>query len=795
VISHRAFECEAWGLVENGLHLEIMAQTESVFALSNGHIGVRGNLDEGDPHGLPGTYLGSFYELRPLPYAEALYAEPDHSQGVVNVTNGKIIRLMVDDEVFDVRYGALHHHERKLDFRSGTLERTVEWESPRRRTVRVRSTRLVSFVLRSIFAVYYEVEAVDRDIHVVIQSELVANEELPTSTGDPRGAAALEQPLVADAALVQDHQVELLHHTRLSGLRMAAMMEHEILEAPGDVELRTEAWDDLGRYSLIAHCPRGEKVRLVKYVAYGWSHQRSLPALKDQVAGAVLQARHMSFDGLLDAQRRYLDDFWDRADVEVEGDDEVQQGVRFALWQVLQAGARTEQRAIAAKGLTGSGYDGHAFWDTETYVLPVLTYTMPEAAADALCWRHATIPQALERARQLGLEGAAFPWRTINGEECSGYWPASTAAVHINADIADAVRRYIGATMDTEFGEKTGLELLVVTARFWRSLGHHVPGHGFRIDGVTGPDEYSALADNNLYTNLMAQQNLIGAAEAAARYPERATALGVDAAEREAWRRAAKEMVIPFDEELEVHCQAEQFTRHERWDFEAMDAGSYPLLLHYPYFELYRKQVIKQADLVLAMVLRGDTFTLEEKVRNFAYYEPLTVRDSSLSACIQAIVAAEVGHLELAYDYLGEAALMDLNDLEHNTRDGLHIASLAGAWLTLVLGFGGMRDPGILTSERTPLAFGPRLPSALTRLVLRLVYRKRRLRVTITSQEATYELMQGDSLELEHHGEWFTLRPGQPETRSIPPIKAGPAPQPPPGRGPLRPRPAPAERG
>jgi alpha,alpha-trehalose phosphorylase len=791
VISQSAFRCDPWCVVEDDLHMEMMAQSESVFALSNGHIGLRGNLDEGDPHGLPGTYLGSFFELRPLPYAEALYAEPDHSQTVVNVTNGKIIRLMVDDEVFDVRYGVLRQHQRKLDFRAGALERTLEWESPRRRRVRVHSTRLVSFALRSVFAVYYEVEPVDRDIHVVIQSELVANEELPLTSGDPRGAAALEHPLISDEAMIQDHQVTLVHHTRLSGLRMAAMMEHQVLEAPEDVEVRTEAWDDLGRFSLIARCPKGGKIRLVKYVAYGWSHQRSLPALKDQVAGAVLQARHMGFDGLQDAQRRYLDDFWDRADVEVEGDDEVQQGVRFALWQVLQAGARTEQRAIPAKGLTGSGYDGHAFWDTETYVLPVLTYTMPEAAADALYWRYASIPKALDRARQLGLEGAAFPWRTIDGEECSGYWPASTAAIHINADIADAVLRYVGATLDTSFGEKIGLELLVVTARFWRSVGHHVPGHGFRIDGVTGPDEYSALADNNVYTNLMAQKNLLGAAEGADRWPERAAALGVDTVEREAWRRAAKEMVVPYDAELGVHCQAEQFTRHQTWDFAAMGPDSYPLLLHHPYFELYRKQVVKQADLVMALVLRGDAFTAEEKARNFAYYEPLTVRDSSLSASIQAIVAAEVGHLELAYDYLGEAALMDLSDFQHNTRDGLHIASLAGAWLTLVLGFGGMRDPGILSHEQTPLAFSPRLPTALTRLVLRLVYRDRRLRVTITSEDATYEVTRGDALELEHHGERFTLYPDQPVTRAIQPIDAGPAPQAPPGRGPLRPRPLP----
>jgi alpha,alpha-trehalose phosphorylase len=792
MINHSAFSCDPWSVTEDGLNLDMMAQSESVFALSNGHIGLRGNLDEGDPHGLPGSYLGSFYELRPLPSAEALYAEPDVSQTVVNVTNGKLIRLMVDDEVLDVRYGELSHHQRKLDLRAGTLERSFEWRSPGRRTVRVRSTRLVSFTQRTVFAIYYEVEPVDRELHVVIQSELAANEELPPTDGDPRGPAPMDHPLVAEVARSQDDRVLLVHHTRLSGLRMVAIMDHEVLEAPDDVDFRTEVWDDLGRFSVIARCPKGGKIRLVKYVAYGWSHIRSLPALQAQVAGAVFAARHTGFEGLAAAQRQYLDDFWERADVEVEGDDEVQQAVRFSLWQVLQAGARTEQRAIPAKGLTGPGYDGHAFWDTETYVLTVLMYTQPEAVADALRWRQATIPQAMQRARQLGLEGAAFPWRTINGDECSGYWPASTAAFHINADIADAVLRYLGATEDDAFAESVGLELLVVTARLWRSLGHHVPGHGFRIDGVTGPDEYSALADNNVYTNLMAQRNLLGAAELADRFPVQAVALGVDRAEIEAWRRAAEEMVVCYDYELGVHCQAEQFTRHDRWNFAATSPQSYPLLLHFAYFDLYRKQVVKQADLVLALLLRGDAFTPEDTARDFDYYDPLTVRDSSLSASIQSVIAAQVGYLDLAYEYLCEAALIDLNDLEHNTRNGLHIAALAGAWVALVGGFGGMRDHAMATLGPRLLTFAPRLPPAITKLSLRVVYRGRRLRVTITSGQATYELSRGEALELAHHGERFTLHPDRPETRPIQPIEVGPAPVPPPGREPLRPTSKPA---
>jgi alpha,alpha-trehalose phosphorylase len=350
-------------------------------------------------------------------------------------------------------------------------------------------------------------------------------------------------------------------------------------------------------------------------------------------------------------QRAYLDQFWDRADVELDGDMELQQAVRFALFHTLQAGARAEQRAIAAKGLTGPGYDGHTFWDSERFILPVLTYAAPQAAGDALRWRHATLDLARERAAQLGLAGAAFPWRTIRGHECSGYWPAGTAAFHVNGDIADAVIRYQAVSGDESFERDVGLELLVETARLWRSLGHHDREGRFRIDGVTGPDEYSAITDNNVYTNLLAQRNLRAAADAVARHPRHAAELGADLEEAAAWRDAARDMVIPWDEALGIHPQSEGFTNHQVWDFEETRPEQYPLLLHFPYFDLYRKQVVKQADLVLALHICGDAFTEEEKARDFAYYEALTVRDSSLSAGTQAVIAAEVGHLELAYDY------------------------------------------------------------------------------------------------------------------------------------------------
>ena len=781
MILTESFDCNPWSIRETRLDMSMLGQAESIFALSNGHIGWRANLDEGDPHVIAGSYLNAFYESVPLPYAETAYGYPEAGQAIVNVTNGKIIRLLVNDEPFDVRYGRVLEHERILDLRKGILERNVLWESPAHTVVRVRSRRLVSLVHRALAAIEYEVEPVDSRADIVLQSELVANEPPDTAAGgaDPRVAQGLESPLVPGFNGHEGLRAVLVHSTRRSKLRMAAGMDHKVRGPQGTHEA-IESSDDLARLTVTAQVRPGSPLRLTKFVAYGWSSLRSAPALRAQVGGALATAIGHGWDGLARSQQRYLRRFWQQADVELDGDPEVQEAIRFALFHVLQSSARAEQRAIPAKGLTGPGYDGHTFWDTETFVLPVLTYTIPEAAADVLRWRFQILDQARRRARDLGFKGAAFPWRTIHGEECSGYWPASTAAVHINADVADGVLRYVSATGDSRFEEDHGAELMIETARLWASVGHFDREGRFRIDGVTGPDEYSALADNNVYTNLMAQRNLQSAADAAERQRGVVRRLKVTRDEIRAWRKAAAAMFIPYNQALGVHEQASQFTEHERWDFSGCPPEHYPLFLHYPYFDLYRKQVVKQADLVLAMHLRGDAFTAEEKARNFAYYEPLTVRDSSLSSCTQAVMAAEVGHLQLAHDYLGEAALMDLNDLEHNVRDGVHMGSLAGAWQAAVAGLGGMRHHG------DSLGFAPRLPPGIKRLTFRVVFLGRRIKVSFDDRSARYTLLSGRPMECMHHGQPMRLTTRRVTVRRIPAIQAGKQPEQPPGRAPAR---------
>ncbi len=786
MITEDAFPVEPWQIRETKLNLKLLAQSESVFALSNGHIGLRGNLDEGEPYGLPGTYLNSFYEIRPLPYAEAGYGYPEAGQTVVDVTNGKIIRLMVNDEPFDVRYGELLDHERILDLRAGTLTRRAHWRSPTGKQVRITSTRLVSLANRSVAAIEYVVEAVEEFARVTVQSELVSNEDQPETSNDPRVSAILDNPLEAVDHEITGTRALLMHRTRASALMMAAAMDHEV-EVEGRVEVTTDARADLARTTVICGLRAGQKLRIVKYVAYGWSSLRSRPALRDQAAAALHSARYSGWQGLLDSQRKYLDEFWESADVEVEGDPESQQAVRFGLFHLVQSSARAERRAIPSKGLTGTGYDGHAFWDTEGFVLPVLTYTLPHAVADALRWRASTMDMAKDRAAELGLDGAAFPWRTIRGQECSAYWPAGTAAWHINADIAMAFERYRIVTGDHSLEEDCGLKVLIETARLWMSLGHHDRHGVWHLDGVTGPDEYTAIVRDNVFTNLMAAHNLVSAAEACIRHPDAAGALGVTTEEMAAWRDAAAAVHIPYDEQLGVHQQCEGFTTFAEWDFEANT--TYPLLLHEAYVRLYPAQVIKQADLVLAMQWQSHAFTTEQKARNVDYYERRMVRDSSLSACSQAVMCADVGHLELAHDYAYEAALIDLRDLHQNTRDGLHMASLAGAWMALINGFGGLRDDeGILSLD-------PQLPDGISRLRFRLRWRDFRLTVDANHTDVTYTLRDGPGSELtiRHAGEDLELNSESPTTLAVRPRKPLlPPPPHPPGREPVHRRATPS---
>jgi len=702
------YPVEPWRLVERRFYTPTLAQSEALFCTSNGYLGIRGTPEEGRPVHEAGTYLNGFHETWPIAYGEEAYGFAKTGQTMLDVPDGTHMRLYVDDEPFDLGGAPLLEYERALDFRAGTLDRRVVFETAGGKRVEVASRRLVSLAHRHLACLVYEVTPLEGHASLVLASELiVGGEREAPDERDPRRARGVGRgALVVTDGRERGHRVVLNLETRSSGLRMACGMDH-LVEADCALEIEAaDRQDDRARVVFLAEAPRGVRVRVVKFLAYHHDAQPGADAgeLRFRANRTLDRACRAGVEQVLEDHARRVASFWETSDVEVEGEPEVQQAVRFNLFQMLQATARVEGFGVPAKGLSGPGYEGHYFWDTEIYVLPFLTYTRPGIARRLLQHRYGQLDQARRRAREVGQRGALFPWRTINGEEASAYYAAGTAQYHIDADIVYAANRYGQISGDVEYHRHAFVELAVETARLWVDLGFYSERRGgrFCIDGVTGPDEYNTVVNNNAFTNLMAQKNLriaVREVEALERkspdaMEELVQTTALQRSEVEEWRRAADAMYVPYDERMGVNLQDDSFLDREPWDFDATPPGHYPLLLHYHPLVIYRHRVIKQADLVLATFLLGDVFTHEEKRRIFDLYDPLTTGDSSLSGCIQSIMASEIGYHATAYRYFADALVMDLGDIGGNVRDGLHIAALGGTWMAIVYGFAGLRDQG-----------------------------------------------------------------------------------------------------
>jgi alpha,alpha-trehalose phosphorylase len=753
-----AFPVDEFRVLERGFDPDNIPQLEAVFAVANGYLGIRGTHEEGRPVHQSGTLLNGFYETWPIVYPEKAFGFAETGQSIINATDGSVIKLYVDDEPFDLTHCEVLEYERVLDMRAGVMERRLVWQTADGRRFSVRSTRFVSFEHRHLACFEYVVTPLDRGADLMISSELVTHSGGEASAPeDPREGRGFEPGiLIPEASDTDQARAVISFRTRSSGLRMACGMDHETNLGP-DVVPDVEVEGDGARAVYRVRAERGRPVRIVKFVAYHHAADESVEELMFRAAGTLEHARGEGFDALATSQRARIDEFWSTADVRTEGAPLLQQAVRFSLFQLLQASACSEGYGIPSKGLTGQGYEGHYFWDTEIYVMPFLVYTAPRIARSLLHHRYAMLPQARERARQVGMRGALFPWRTINGQEASAYYAAGTAQYHIDADVAHALMQYVRVTGDHDFLARYGAEILVETARMWVDLGFFSPAKDgrFVINGVTGPDEYSTVVDNNAYTNLMARENLRSAIEAVellqSSDPEAHAHLiartELRAPEIEEWRRAADLMYVPFDEERQLHLQDDLFMEREVWDFEGTPPENYPLLLHYHPLVIYRHQVIKQADIVLATFMVGDEFTPEQKQRIFEYYDPLTTGDSSLSESIQSVMAAEIGDLRAAEEYFISATAVDLADVAKNVRDGVHVASAGGTWLAAVYGFGGLRDGD------GELSFRPVLPERLTALAFTLRTRGCVLDVELRDAQATYRLRKGASLAIRHRGE------------------------------------------
>lgn len=746
-VDRERYPVDEWALVETRPPTGVDGAAETLFAVGNGYLGLRGNPEEGGAARENGTFVNGLHETWPIEYPEGAYGFATVGQTIVNAPDAKTVRLWVDGERFDAQAAELLEYERRLDLRAGVVTRDLVWRTSSGGRVRVTSRRLVSFTRRHLALLEYTLTPLDAPATVRLEALIVNRQDGVGELGAGRAAAGFDprrsdrlagRVLLPEAQLASGGRVGLAYRTARSG-QGVAVVAHD--RPRGEVTVTP----DLATSTVTRRLAAGESLAFERLAV--WVDDPEAPAEELMAtAGELLnEAARAGRERLLAEQRGWCARFWERADVRVEGMPDAQQAVRWNLFQIAQASARADGRGVSAKGVSGSGYSGHYFWDTEVYVLPFLCYCLPAAARGALELRHGMLPAARRRAEVMSVAGALFPWRTIGGEEASAYYPAGTAQYHIDADVAYAVLRYARVTGDEEFLAGPGTELLVETARMWRSLGFFGgEPERFHLHSVTGPDEYSAVVNDNFYTNAMARLNLEAAAELAEARPG---VLGTTPAEIAEWRRAARLMALPFDARLGINAQDAEFLSRERWDLAATPREKRPLLLHYHPLVIYRHQVLKQVDLVLAEFLLGSRFDPEQKRRDFEYYDPLTTGDSTLSAAVQSIMAAEVGYQRRALRHFGRTLVTDLADLHGNAADGVHVAAAGGTWLALVCGFGGMRD------DAGELRFDPRLPVGWPSLAFTLGWQGSLLRVELRREAVSFEVTSGSPVPVTVRGE------------------------------------------
>lgn len=766
-LSH--FPVEEWHIREDKPDVRISNLAETLFSQANGYIGTRGTFEEGSANvaSCEGMYLNGVYLREPYNYPENAYAFATHNNKMIQIPNGKSVRLEIDGETMLCGASSISDYQRCLDFRTGILERSLRWKTTSGKEIIISIRRIVSFADKNLFCLEYTLSPVNFSGPVRISSSLdAAYRSGNYDEDDPRvGNLSIKQSLQQIETSAQDRDAHFVHHVRSGGFAIASACRHVFTKGEPS---SSETMNLPGQAGFIFVCEleQGKAHSFVKYVAYHHGLQGEDEALKEAAKHTLDAAESGGFEGIALEQKLILAEFWKNSDVSILDDPSLQQGLRFNLFSLYQSAGKDGRSNIAAKGLSGPGYDGHYFWDTEIYIIPFFVYGNPIVARKLLEYRYTILDAARERARQMShSKGALYAWRTIGGEECSAYYAAGTAQYHINAAIAYAIRQYFQATEDWEFMLTYGAEMLFETARIWMQLGHFNPRRDgqFCIFSVTGPDEYTAVVNNNFYTNAMARCHLRTAAIIAERmqktdpqaFATLAQKIGLEEIELHDWKKVADTMYLPYDEALGINPQDDAFLDRPRWDFANTPEENYPLLLHYHPLVIYRYQVLKQADTVLAMVLLGDEFSSELKRRNLEFYEPLTTHDSTLSTCMYSIASSEAGKFKEAYDFFGDSVRMDIDNLHGNTEYGLHMACMAGSWMSVVKGFGGMRV------WKDTLRFAPYLPQQWKGYTFRILYRGSRVEVNVSPSDVTYTLLEGPAIEILHHEQKMLLEAGK----------------------------------
>ncbi len=716
---------EPWNVSEDALMRNRFIYWESAFALSNGVFGVRGTFEESDPgyDAYPATLVNGICGYTPYEHIWKMPGYPESRHAILNMADWANVDLTVDGETFSIATAKMSSHRRSLDLKRGVLDREFVWETKSGKTVAVKTQRLVSMVRRQIGALRYAVTAPEGcGISLRSRTRLV----MPSAVmpGEQVRVAKMEENFALQELTTADDRVAVAQAYSLEG----------------DQRIEGTDW--------LFSCEAAGPVVLDKFFSVASTMDGD--AFETLVQEELNAAQAAGFDKLIDEQSAFWAQYWVDGDIEIDGSVQDQQGVRFSLFHLRQGNPERGNRSISANGLTGDGYSGHVFWDTEMYMLPAYIYTQPETVRPLLEYRYSILDKARERAVEMQGKGALFSWNSVKGEECGHVYEASTAEYHLLSDIAYAIELYDRMTGDDEFTLGRGAEILFEMCRYLEDRGCTVDGKGFCLNVVCGPDEYGCGVNNNAYTNVMARAmfnysaavyDRVKAAGGEALFET----IGLTPDEVAAWKKAADEMYVPYDEKSGLTPQDDTFLEMDPVDMDLIPKNTDIRPMYHP-LNLWRMQVVKQADVVLLMYVHGELFSREQKEKNYLYYEPKTNHGSSLSPCMHCILASELGNQADAYRFFRQTALMDINDFKNNTGGGVHSACLGGTWMTVVNGFAGMRD------YPDGLQFNPVLPAAWTRYSFPLVYKGSRFRVTVTKDGAAYDLIDGEPLTICSNG-------------------------------------------
>ncbi len=748
--NRRLYELENYSLDNARLLLN-----ETLFHNANGYIGVRYVFEEGYPDNMssiPGQYINGFYDFVKMYQAENLYGLAKEKQTMLNIVDTQRIHTFLDGEAFSMFTGTVLESRLTADMDKGLTIREVVWRSPLGKELRLTVKRMASYHQLSLFTIDYEIEPLNFSGEILFESRHNGNVNNFVDPDDVRTANTVNQYLTPISSQIYNNTSYITSRTSQSDLEICSCVKN-VLSKDSRQEFLFN--DNLAICRLKTTARQNEKIRLIKYAVFCDSIRHD--NCREQVGDELQKALSVPIETLYDKQAEYLSDYWEKCDVEIEGDESLTTALRFNLYQLLQSVTRDSYGNVAPKGLSGEGYEGHFFWDTEMFIQPFFTVTNPAFSKLLIEYRYEILDLAVDNARILGhVKGALYPWRTIMGKECSGYFPAGSAQYHINADIAYSIINYYLATKDISFMLEKGAEIIFQTARLWMDVGQFYKKK-FRINDVTGPDEYTCIVNNNYYTNVMAQHHL----RWAVKFYEMLKPyelfqlveqkIGLSELEVDGFRKAAEKMYLPYNDELKINPQDDSFLKKERLDVLEIPHYKFPLLLHFHPLYLYRHQICKQADTVLAHFVLEEAQP-EEVIRNsFLYYEPITTHDSSLSKSVFCIMAARLGMEERAIHYFSDSVDIDFSDRYHNTRDGIHAANMGGSFMAIVYGFGGFR------LKESGISFAPMLPEGWAGYCFKISFEGSRIAVRITPADCTFTLEDGGAKTVTVYGTDYEL--------------------------------------